>query len=63
MAKEEDNVQLKETDMNHDTDDQKKKPLTNETSVDVEEEKEKLFHYDVFENPPVVMTFVFAIQV
>ena len=31
--------------------------------VTIEQEKDVRFHYDVFENPPLPMTVVFALQV
>ena len=64
MNKEEDCVELKEEGVVNGVNDAgKKTPLADDTLVEVEVDDDKLFHYDVFENPPVVMTFIFAMQV
>ncbi|XP_053374769.1 solute carrier family 23 member 1-like isoform X2 [Mercenaria mercenaria] len=59
MEKHEDTIQLKDAGTtNGDTCPEKQR----ETLVQTDFEEEKLFHYDVFENPPIFLAIVFAMQ-
>ena len=42
-----------------------KKPVSNgrDQSIDIQQDKEEMFHYDVFDNPPFILTLGFAFQV
>lgn len=64
MESDENNVQLQYT--TKDAEGQQLHEKQTDTSVpfvNIQRDEEKLFHYDIYENPPFFMTIVFAMQV